>query len=94
MLNANGNVKHTIDLALEIQGHRERVTFTVTCLSSVKMILGHSWLKQHNPCINWRKGKLTLTQCQCQMAKRKILPARIEEAPDEDEMEVDDDVKG
>ena len=22
-LNANGNVKHTIDLALEIQGHRE-----------------------------------------------------------------------
>lgn len=28
------------------------------------------------------------------MAKRKILPARIEEAPDENEMEVDDDVKG
>lgn len=70
------------------------MTFTVTCLSSVKMILGHSWLKQHNPCINWRKGKLTLTWCQCQTAKRKILPACIEEAPDEDEMEVDDDVKG
>lgn len=60
-LNANRNVKHTIDLALEIQGHQEQVTFTVTHLSGVKMILRHSWLKQHNPHINWRKGKLTLT---------------------------------
>lgn len=58
------------------------------------MILRHSWLKQHNPCINWRKGKLTLTQCQCQTAKRKTLPERIEEVPDEDEMEIDDDIKG
>lgn len=57
------------------------------------MILGHSWLKQHNPRINWRKGKLTLTQCQCQTAKRKTLPERVEEAPDKDKMEVDDDMK-
>lgn len=87
-------MKHTIDLALEIQGHREQATFTVTCLSGVKMILGHSWLKQHNPHINWRKGKLTLTWCQCQIAKRKTLPECIEEVPDEDEMAIDDDIKG
>lgn len=60
-LNASGSVKHTIDLALEIQGHREQATFTVTHLSGVKLILGHSWLKQHNPHINWKKGKMTLT---------------------------------
>lgn len=95
-LNANGNVKNTIDLALEIQGHQELATFTVTHLSGVKMILGHSWLKQHNPRINWKKGKLTLMRCQCQSTKRKALPACIEEAPDKDEMEVDnvrEDVK-
>lgn len=78
-------MKHTIDLALEIQGHREQ--------AGVKLILGHSWLKQHNPRINWRKGKLTLTRCQCQTAKRKTLPERIEEALDEDKMEIDDDMK-
>lgn len=92
-LNAGGSVKYTIDLALEIQGHREQATFTVTCLSGVKMILGHSWLKQHNPRINWRKGKLTLTQCQCQTAKGKTLPIHVEEASDEDEMEIDDGIK-
>lgn len=92
-LNANGNVKHTIDLALEIQGHRERATFTVTRLSGVKLILGHSWLKQHNPRINWKKGKMTLTRCSCQTFRRRILPERIEEAPEEDGMEVEEEVK-
>lgn len=66
----------------------------VTRLSGIKMILGHSWLKQHNPCINWRKGKLTLMRCQCQTTKGKTLPARVEEALDDDEMEIDDGIKG
>lgn len=58
------------------------------------MILGHSWLKQHNPRINWKKGKLTLMRCQCQTTKGKTLPARVEEALDDDKMEIDKDIKG
>lgn len=62
-LNASGKVTKTIDLVLEIQDHREHATFIITRLSGVRVILGHSWLKQHNPRINWRKGRLTLTRC-------------------------------
>ena len=54
------------------------------------MILGHSCLKQHNPQINWKKGKLTLTCCQCQSTKKKTLPEHIQELPEDDDMEVDD----
>lgn len=55
-LNAGGNVRHTIELLVRFQEHQERAVFTVTKLSGAPVILGHAWLKNHNPKIDWKKG--------------------------------------
>ncbi|KIM52334.1 hypothetical protein SCLCIDRAFT_93187, partial [Scleroderma citrinum Foug A] len=35
----------------------------VTCLGKVPLILGHDWLKKHNPDIDWTTGDVTLSRC-------------------------------
>ncbi|KIM59771.1 hypothetical protein SCLCIDRAFT_97564, partial [Scleroderma citrinum Foug A] len=35
----------------------------VTCLGKVPLILGHDWLKKHNPNIDWTTGDVNLSRC-------------------------------
>lgn len=61
--NQGGTVTHTIDLIIEVQGHQERASFYVTDLGRKSMIVGMSWLRLHNPEIDWQTGKLLFTRC-------------------------------
>lgn len=62
-LNEHGSVKETVDLVVRFQDHTERATFYVTRLGGVELILGHPWLVQHNPVIDWIEGKVTMSRC-------------------------------
>ena len=62
-LNQHGSVKETVDLILRYQDHTERATFHVTALGGVPVILGHPWLAQHNPQINWKTGEVIMSRC-------------------------------
>jgi hypothetical protein len=68
--NVLGKVTHKVFLAMNINGHREVIRFFVTDLGKDDIILGHSWLRKHNPNIDWREAKLDFSRCSwfCQMS--------------------------
>src|SRR5271168_657124 len=47
--NEAGFVTEVVDLILRYKNHSERTLFAVSSLGKQKLILGHSWLRKHNP---------------------------------------------
>lgn len=47
--NKRGKIRYTVDLLIRYKEHQERVVFMVTHLGGTNVILGHPWLKRHNP---------------------------------------------
>jgi len=52
-----------VDLILRYRNHLEQTLFTVTGLGKQKLILGHSWLRKHNPEIDWGTGEVKMSRC-------------------------------
>jgi hypothetical protein len=52
-----------VELLLRYNGHSERVLFCVTGLGRQNLILGHTWLKDHNLEVDWRTGKVEMSHC-------------------------------
>ena len=61
--NADGAISEVADLLLRYNGHSERTLFSVTSLGRQNLILGHTWLKDHNPEVDWRTGKVKMSRC-------------------------------
>ena len=57
---------YTCTLDLLIDQHLETVTFQVTKLAGWQMILGKTWLKKHNPVIDWTRNSVTFASEYCQ----------------------------
>src|ERR1700684_75634 len=62
-LNESGSITEVVSLILRYKNHSERTTFCVTNLGKQKVILGHSWLRKHNPEINWTNGEVKMSRC-------------------------------
>jgi len=56
-LNEAGDITEVVDFILHYKNHSERTLFAVSNLGKQKMILGHSWLRKHNPEIDWLQEK-------------------------------------
>ena len=63
---AESQLTHTCTLDLTVDQHLETLTFQVTKLTGWNMILGKTWLRRHNPIINWTKNTLTFVSGYCQ----------------------------
>ena len=61
--NSTGTITEVVDLILRYQNHLEHTLFTVTGLGSQNLILGHSWLQNHNPEIDWATGEVEMSRC-------------------------------
>ena len=61
--NEAGAITEIADVVLRYNGHSERVQFAVTRLGKEKLILGMSWLRKHNPEVNWETGRVSMTRC-------------------------------
>src|SRR5713226_7143883 len=59
--NVQGTLKEQVFLAVCIKDHQEVLHFYVSDLGKDEIILGHNWLKQHNPNINWRDAAINLS---------------------------------
>ncbi|KAG5727756.1 hypothetical protein E4T56_gene20808 [Termitomyces sp. T112] len=57
MLNEAGSICSMVDLVLCYQDHSEKAAFAVTSLGKQDMILGFTWLHEHNPEIDWTKER-------------------------------------
>ena len=93
-LNQAGNITHSITLQVAYAGeHMEKVTFGITQLGRTTMILGHDWLKKHNPEVDWITGKVTMNRCprSCRMAMHKRMDrlTRVEDDKEEEQARKD-----
>jgi hypothetical protein len=74
--NENGAITDVVDLILRYKGHTERATFAVTSLGTQDLILGLTWLEEHNPEIDWQTRQVIMSRCPskchlCQSEERK-----------------------
>jgi hypothetical protein len=61
--NTEGSISEVAELLLHYNGHSKRALFCVTRLGRQNLILGHTWLKDHNPEVDWRTGKVEMSHC-------------------------------
>ena len=58
--NESGSIIKIVDAILHFDDHSERKTFTVTNLGRRDIILRFTWLKEHNPEIDWQTQKVSV----------------------------------
>jgi len=61
--NEAGQISEVVDVVLRYKTHSERMLLAVSGLGKQSLILGYDWLKDHNPKIDWEKGKVEMTYC-------------------------------
>ena len=61
--NLAGDVTHAINITVDFLGHREELCAEVTNLGKNSLILGYTWLKKHNPLIDWEEGTVKFNRC-------------------------------
>ena len=61
--NEAGSITDIVDVVLRYNDHSERAPFAVTSLGKQKMILGYTWLREHNPEVDWQSGTVKMSRC-------------------------------
>lgn len=61
----SGMVTHSAICQIQIGNHSEAARLFVTMLGHFPIILGHGWLRQHNPNIDWNLNKIKFTSSFC-----------------------------
>jgi len=61
--NEAGSITKVADMIMTYKGHSERILLAVTQLGKQDTILGMTWLKKHNPEIDFTTGSVKLTHC-------------------------------
>jgi len=66
--NEAGQISEVVDMVLRYKTHSERTLLSVSSLRRQSMILGYTWLKDHNPEVNWQTGEVQMNRCppQCE----------------------------
>ena len=52
--NEAGSIMEIVDAILHLDGHSERTAFAATSLGKQEIILGFTWLAEHNLEIDWQ----------------------------------------
>jgi len=61
--NEAGQISKVVDMVLHYKTHSERMLLAVSNLGKQSMILGYTWLKDHNPEVNWQTGEVQMNRC-------------------------------
>jgi hypothetical protein len=61
--NEAGSISEVWEAVLQYRNHIERVTFTITGLGKQDIILGLTWLRKHNPEVDWASGEVKMSRC-------------------------------
>ena len=74
--NEAGSITEIVDAILRYEGETEHTSFAVTSLGKQDIILGFTWLQEHNPEINWWTQEVAMSRCparchMCQSDARK-----------------------
>ena len=61
LLNKGRSITEIVDEILHVDGHSERTMFAVANFVKHDIIFGFTWLTEHNPEINWKTCKVTMS---------------------------------
>jgi len=61
--NEAGQISEVVDVVLHYKTHSKRTLLAVSSLGKQNMILGYTWLKDHNPEIDWQTGEVQMNRC-------------------------------
>jgi len=61
--NETGQISEVVDVVLHYKTHSERMLFAVSSLRRQNMILSYTWLKDHNPEVNWQTEEVQMNRC-------------------------------
>jgi len=61
--NEAGQISEVIDVVLCYKTHSERMLLTISNLEKQSMILGYTWLKDHNLEVNWQTREVQMNRC-------------------------------
>uniref|UniRef100_A0A670JY26 Gypsy retrotransposon integrase-like protein 1 n=1 Tax=Podarcis muralis TaxID=64176 RepID=A0A670JY26_PODMU len=75
-------VQQTPPMVLQIGNHREVISFNVTHLSDMPIVLGMSWLDRHSPALAWYQRQLTFCSSYC--AEHCIRTSQEEEGQEDE----------
>ena len=85
--NSAGDVTHAVNMTIDFLGHREELHAEVTNLGKNSLILGYTWLKKHNPLIDWEKGTVKFNRCPCSCLMLQDRARRLASLDEEDQRE-------
>src|SRR5882724_7066386 len=57
------HITKVVNLIVQYKDHSEWATFHVTSIGQTMVILGHMWLMEHNPEIDWCMGDIPMMRC-------------------------------
>jgi len=58
--NKAGQISKVVDVVLRYKTHSERMLLAVSNLGKQSLILGYTWLKNHNLEVNWQTGEVQI----------------------------------
>ena len=69
-----GSIMEIVDTILWFNDHSEHTFFTVTSLGKQNIILGFTWLQEHNLEINWQTQEVTMSHCpdKCHTCQKEV----------------------
>jgi len=82
--NEAGQISKVVDVVLRYKTHSERTLLAISNLGKQSMILGYTWLKDHNPEVNWQTREVQINRCppQCEgcraIRKERALRRKME----------------
>jgi len=56
-------ISEVVDIVLHYKTHSKRTLLAVSSLGRQSMILGYTWLKDHNPKVDWQTEKVQMNHC-------------------------------
>jgi hypothetical protein len=73
-LNEAGAISGIVDVVLRYKGHTERAQFAVTGLGKQDLILGYTWLREHNPEVDWQTNMVKMSHCpaKCRTCTKEV----------------------
>jgi len=76
--NEQGAIRDIVDVVMRFRDHTERAQFAVTGLGKSQMILGLSWLREHNPEIDWATSEVKMSRCpsRCRTCEHEVAQER------------------
>jgi len=61
--NEASQISEVVDVVLHYKSHFKRMLLAISSLRKQSMILGYTWLKNHNLEVDWQTGKICINRC-------------------------------